>query len=106
LTWYRYDADRRRATLTLHIQPNARVTAVAGLHGDALKVRVAAPATEDKANRELIDFLHQWFKLRIVDITIKQGARGRRKIVELSGAGPNVMARLAKTADAICQTNS
>jgi uncharacterized protein len=106
MSWYRYDAAGRRVTLTLHIQPNARVTAVAGQHGDALKVKIAAPAVDDRANRELIDFLHQWFKLPILDITIKQGARGRRKIVELNGAGPAVVAILINTANALCRTNS
>jgi uncharacterized protein (TIGR00251 family) len=106
MSWYRYDAARRRATLTVHIQPNARVTAVVGLHSDALKVKVAAPAVDDRANRELIDFLHQWFKLPILDITIKQGRRGRRKIVELNQAGPAVVAILTNTTNALCQTNS
>ena len=104
LSRFRYDPGARRAILTLHIQPNARVTAIATRHGDALKVKVAAPAVEDCANRKLIDFLHQWFKLPILDITIKQGVRGRRKIVELNNAGPAVVAKLADT-DAICQTN-
>ena len=103
-SWFLYDPAARRAILTLHIQPNARDTAIAGRHGDALKVKVAAPAVEDRANRKLIDFLHQWFKLPILDITIKQGVRGRRKIVELNNAGPAVVAKLADT-DAICQTN-
>jgi len=106
MSWYRYDAAARRATLILHIQPNARVTAVVGPHGDALKVKVAAPALDDRANLKLIDFLHQWFKLPILDITIKQGARGRRKIVELKNAGPAVVAILISTNDAICRTNS
>jgi uncharacterized protein (TIGR00251 family) len=90
--------------LVLHIRPNARVTAIAGRHGDALKVTVAAPAVADRANRTLIDFLHQWFKLPILDITIKQGARGRRKIVEMDNAGPAVVGKLADT-DARCQIN-
>ena len=51
MSWYRYDPELRRATLTLHIQPNARASAVAGRYGDALKVKVAAPAT-----RTLSDF--------------------------------------------------
>ena len=104
LSWFRYDPAVRQAILTLHIQPNARVTAIVGRHGDALKMKVAAPAVEDQANRKLIDFLHQWFKLPILDITIKQGVRGRRKVVELNNAGPAVVAKLADT-DAICQTN-
>jgi uncharacterized protein (TIGR00251 family) len=105
MSWYRYDRVLRRATLTLHIQPNARASAVAGRFGDALKVKVAAPAVDDKANFELIDFLHQWFKLPARDIKIKQGARGRRKIVELNNAGPAIVAILAST-DAVCPTNS
>lgn len=104
--WYRYDESARRATLVLYIQPNARVTEVVGLHGEALKIKVAAPALDDRANRKLIDFLHQWFKLPILDITLKQGARGRRKVVELKNAGPAVMATLITTTNAICQTNS
>jgi uncharacterized protein (TIGR00251 family) len=103
-SWFRYEPAARRATLTLHIQPNARVTAIVGRHGDALKMKVAAPAVEDQANRKLIDFLHQWFNLPILDITIKQGVRGRRKIVELNNAGPAVVAKLADT-DAIWQIN-
>ncbi|NBX88483.1 MAG: DUF167 domain-containing protein [Betaproteobacteria bacterium] len=105
MSWYRYDPELRRATLTLHIQPNARASAVAGRYGDALKVKVAAPAVDDKANFALIDFLHQWFKLPVRDIKIRQGARGRRKIVELNEAGPAIMALLASV-DAACQTNS
>ncbi|MCE9640241.1 MAG: DUF167 domain-containing protein [Betaproteobacteria bacterium] len=105
MSWYRYDPELRRVTLTLHIQPNARASAVAGRYGDALKVKVAAPAVDDKANFALIDFLHQWFKLPVRDIKIRQGARGRRKIVELNDAGPAIVAILASI-DATCPTNS
>ncbi len=83
LCWYRFDPAQRRLSLTLHIQPNARVTAVAGRHGDALKIRIAAPAVDDKANAALIRFLHEWFRLPAGNIKIRHGARGRRKIVEL-----------------------
>lgn len=102
--WYRYDPALRRATLTLHIQPNARVNAVAGRHGDALKVKVAAPAVDSTANLALIDFLHQWFKLPVRDIKIRPDARGRRKVVELNDAGPAIVAILASV-DAACPTN-
>lgn len=97
MSWYRYDEKSGCVTLVLYIQPNARTTEVAGLHGDALKIKVGAPALDDKANRKLIDFLHQWFKLPILDITLKQGARSRRKVVELRNAGPAVMATLIST---------
>jgi uncharacterized protein (TIGR00251 family) len=105
VSWYRYDPARRRATLTLHIQPNARASSVCGRFGDALKVKVAAPAVDDKANIELIDFLHQWFKLPARDIKIVRGARGRRKIVEFSNAGPALLSVLANI-ETVCPTNS
>ena len=47
--WFRLAADGR-ITLTLHIQPGAKQTAFAGLHGDALKIRLAAPPVDGKAN--------------------------------------------------------
>ena len=53
--WFRESGGR--ATLTLHIQPGAKKTEVAGLHGDALKIRLAAPPVDGKANTALIDFI-------------------------------------------------
>lgn len=83
MNWFRYDPARLRLTLTVYIQPNARTTEVVGFHGGALKLRVAAPAVENKANAALIDFLHQWFKLPASHIKIQHGARGRHKVVTI-----------------------
>ncbi len=78
---------------------------MAGGYGDALKIRVAAPAVDNKANVALIDFLHQWFKLPCSHIKIKQGARGRRKIVELDSPAADIESLLARMESA-CQVNS
>jgi len=91
--------------LTVHVQPNARASAIAGLHGDALKLRIAAPAIENQANVALIDFLHQWFKLPSSRITIRQGARGRRKLVELDAAGADIESRIELMEEA-CRASS
>jgi uncharacterized protein (TIGR00251 family) len=57
--WLREVADWRRATLTLsiHVQPAAKRSEIVGLHGDALKVRLAAPAIDGRANAALLEFL-------------------------------------------------
>lgn len=102
MNWYRYHPQLHRLTLTLHIQPDAQASATAGLHGDALKLRIAAPAADDRANAAVIDFLHEWFKLPAGRIKIKHGSRGRRKIVELDHPAAGFEALLAR----LCIANS
>ena len=95
IAWHRIDPQRRRVTLNVHVQPNAAVNAVAGRHGDALKIRIAAPAVEDKANRALIAFLQQTLRIRTAQISIRHGARGRRKPVEITEADDALVERVA-----------
>ena len=92
-TWWRYDGAARRLTLTLHVQPNARTSAASGLHGDALKIRIAAPAVDNEANAALIDFLSATLGVGNSAIAIRRGAGARRKIVEIAG-GQEMIARL------------
>lgn len=89
--WYRLKEER--LTLTLHIQPGAKRTEVAGPHGDALKIRVAAPPVEGAANAELLAFLGKALEVPAGRIAIKQGATGRRKVVEIvrPGRGPEAL---------------
>jgi uncharacterized protein (TIGR00251 family) len=94
-SWLRYDAAARRISLTLHVQPNARKSEVAGLHGDALKLRIAAPAVDNKANAALIELLTKTLEVPRSAITIRHGATGRRKVVEIAG-GPELWERAAK----------
>lgn len=85
-TWCRYDTAARRLTLTLHVQPGARRNEIAGLHGGALKVKIAAPAADNKANTALIGFLSETLAVPKSAIAIRRGATGRRKVVEVSGS--------------------
>jgi uncharacterized protein len=84
-TWCRYDAAARRLTLTLHVQPGARKSGLAGLHGGALKVKIAAPAIDNKANTALIEFLSTTLGVPKSSIAVRHGATARRKVVAISG---------------------
>ena len=79
--WLRQDRDG--FVLALHIQPGAKQTAIVGLHGEALKVRLAAPPVDGKANEELIALLAKHFGCRKADVSIKSGASGRMKLVRI-----------------------
>lgn len=71
--------------LTLHVQPRASRTEIAGLHGDALKLRLAAPPVDGAANEALIRFLAERLGVPRSAVTLVSGATSRRKVVEVSG---------------------
>ena len=82
--WYSVGADC--CTLYLHVQPGAKQTTVAGLHGGALKIRLAAPPVEGRANEALLRFLADFFKVPLRNVTLKQGEQSRQKRVVISGS--------------------
>jgi uncharacterized protein (TIGR00251 family) len=73
------------ATIHLHVVPRARVTAVAGRHGDAIRVRLAAAPVDGAANEELRRFLAERLGVARGSIAIVRGATGRRKTVTIDG---------------------
>lgn len=93
--WFRQAGDGC-ITLTLHIQPGARKTEFAGLHGDALKIRLAAPPVDGKANEALIKFLAETLHLPKSAVTLKSGQSSRRKVLEVSGATSVSIAGLSR----------
>ena len=96
--WLRYQPDAERLTLQVHAQPNAKSTGAAGLHGDALKVRIAAPATDDKANVALLVWLAEALRLPRTALRIRSGATSRRKVIEIHPADQNTATRAAALA--------
>jgi len=69
----------------VRVQPRASRTEVAGTHGDALKIRLAAPPVEGAANSELVAFLAGQLKVSKSAVRIVKGERGRNKLVEIEG---------------------
>ena len=73
------------ATLLVHVVPRARATMVVGRHGDALKIRLAAPPVDGAANDELVRFLAEQLGVPRTAVTIAAGHTGRRKTVKITG---------------------
>ena len=83
-----------KITLTLHIQPGAKKTEVAGLYGEALKIRLAAPPVDGKANAALIGFIAERLDVAKSAVTLKSGQTSRRKVLEVSAAPADAAQRL------------
>ncbi len=73
------------AVLIIHVQPKASKTEYAGLHGGALKFRIAAPPVEGAANDTLCEYLAGVFALPKKSVVIKAGGGSRHKRVLLIG---------------------
>src|SRR6266705_1269028 len=71
--------------LLVRLQPRASKDEVAGEMGGALKVRLQAPAVEDRANEALVDFLAQLLKTPRSAVRILSGVRSRTKRIEIRG---------------------
>ena len=68
------------------IQPKASKSSFAGIHGNSLKIRIAAPPEDGKANSELCCFLGKSLGIPKSAVEIRSGTSSRRKIVFCHGA--------------------
>ncbi|MCR4303881.1 MAG: DUF167 domain-containing protein [Gallionella sp.] len=91
--WYRRNGDD--VTLTLHVQPGAKHSEIAGLHGEALKIRLAAPPVEGRANEVLLKFIAGLFEVPLRQVTIQSGGKSRQKVVlvQCSSVAPESIIR-------------
>jgi uncharacterized protein len=73
----------------LHVraQPRAARSEIAGTFGDALRIRLAAPANDGKANAELVRFIAETLGVARRAVTIARGQKSRDKVVEVTGDG-------------------
>ena len=86
------------ATITVHVVPRARATALAGRHGDALKIRLAAPPVDGAANEELVRFLAERLGVPRGAVTITAGHARRRKTVRIDGVDIDAAVRALESA--------
>ena len=84
--------------LRLHVQPGAGRSAVVGRHGDALKVRVAAPPTGGRANDAVLEMLATTLGAKPADVELVGGASSRTKRIRVKGVEVADLERRLETA--------
>jgi uncharacterized protein len=96
-----YDIERDNSiVLHVHVQPSAGRTAVVGRHGDAVKLRVAAPPVDDRANEAVRELLAGLFDIAASKVELVSGGTSRVKRFRLRGVDLDALdARLDAAVD-------
>ena len=71
--------------LHVHVVPNAKIDKVAGEHGNAIKIKLRAPAFEGKANSALMSFLADELNISQHAIVLEHGQKSRHKLIRIDG---------------------
>jgi len=71
-------------TIAVHVQPGAKRTEVPGVHGERLKIRIAAPPVEGRANAAVIAFIAGQLGIPRAQVTVVRGERSRDKLIAVA----------------------
>ncbi|MDR0617799.1 MAG: DUF167 domain-containing protein [Endomicrobium sp.] len=71
--------------IKVRVIPNSKKNEVISRVGSILRVKIAAPAVDGKANQDLCDFLVDFFDVKRSMIFLRKGERGREKTIEITG---------------------
>jgi uncharacterized protein (TIGR00251 family) len=81
MPWYRFDAEQQLLTLQVQAQPGAKRPGFEPYGEDALKVRIAAPAVDGRANEALCELIAGRLKVARSRVEVTRGHAARRKTV-------------------------
>jgi uncharacterized protein len=79
------DQARGTVSFAVRVQPRASRDEVAGVFDGAMKIRLCAPAVENRANEALVEFLAAVLKTSKTAVRIGSGEQSRTKRVEVFG---------------------
>ena len=71
--------------VALHVQVRARSSSITGLHGRALKLKIAAPPLDNAANEAIVSFFSSLLSVPKSRIRIVSGQKSRHKILRIDG---------------------
>ena len=91
---YRRDGDG--LLFEVHVTPGANRPGPLGVHDGALKVAVAAQPQKGKANKALVKLLAELLGVSRAQVSIVRGEFGRRKLIRVTGAGPETLQSLVE----------
>jgi uncharacterized protein len=88
---------RGTVSFVVRVQPQASRDEIVGVIQGAMKIRLSAPALENRANEALIEFLAAILKTSKSAVRIRSGEQSRTKRVEVFGVTRQQVERLFQT---------
>lgn len=83
-----FKADGDGVRIRVHAQPGAKVSKVAGAYGETVKIAVATPPVDGKANKMLQKLLASWLDVSAGQVKHVSGLTGREKVFAVCGVSP------------------
>jgi hypothetical protein len=83
--------------IRVYVQPKASRSRLVGLHDGCLKLAVAAPPVDGKANKEIVKFLAGILEVPVREVTVKSGLHSRKKLVAVNVPGVNEVRSMIET---------
>ena len=80
-----FEKTEKGVVFKVKVEPRSSRRMVAGLHGDALKIKLTSAPVEGKANEELIEFLSELLNVKKSAVKILQGQSSKQKVIEIAG---------------------
>lgn len=80
--------------LRIKVEPRSSRPGIAGIHGDAVKVRLSSPPVEGRANAELLSLLAKALKLKKSQVELISGRSSKQKKVRFTGIKPEALEKL------------
>jgi len=95
LAWIRQITTGQTIRVSVYVQPNAKVSEIAGLFGQSLKIKIASPPSDGAANEALREFVAEILGINARQVEILQGGRSRHKILSIEGCSvEEILAKL------------
>lgn len=82
--WYKQENDS--VIINVYVQPGAKRTEIVGIHGDALKIRLASPPIDGRANELLLKYIALLFHVALRQVELKRGDKSRHKTIAIQGS--------------------
>ena len=82
------------ARIQVRVSPNAAKNEVTGYIEGVLRIKIAAPPVEGKANRELVSYLSRLLKISKGSVSVIKGQTARNKLVAIEGLDQDTIIKI------------